>query len=312
MAAASTSSANRTGTLRGQSISGAAFHAGPKRALYRYDAIGKQADSTKFTEPTAPVCLAARPDLIEVHTRGVPGPGTYALVPTVGGAQVDSTIRTMPMASLAGREKFGSTIDVREARDTPAPTDYILKNCNKDKEPKAPVYSIYSRDSWKVRTQADKNPGPSDYGDVSDAVAATREGVIRDATMPKAGREQDPVYLGQRSDNAVGPGEYASREKEDTFGKQVRSTYRNGPKYSFSVSGRRRAPIGARSYTDAADNPPPTFRYNAIGKQLESTKRSSPAATMSGRISFGEQSNVSELYTRLGQMNRLTTIRRRW
>ena len=49
---------------------------------------------------------------------------------------------------------------------------------------------------------------------------------------------------------------------------------------------------------------------SAIGKQLESTKKSAPAATMSGRISFGDASNVAELYTKLGQMNKLTTIRR--
>ena len=282
----------------------------PKRAMWRYAAIGKQADSTKFTEPTAGLALAPRPDLVEVHTRGVPGPGSYAKVPTIGHKQFDSTIRSVPMAGMAGREVFGSLIDVTDAKNTPGPTEYILKNCNKDKEPKAPEYSIYSRDAWNVKTQADKNPGPSDYGDVSSAVAATREGVIRDASFALAAREQDPVYLGSKSDNAVGPGEYASREKEDTFGKQVRSTYPNGPKYSFSVSGRKRAPIGARSYEDAADNPPPTFVYNAIGKQLESTKPSAPAATMSGRISFGEATNVSELYTKLGQMNKLTTIRR--
>jgi hypothetical protein len=286
----------------GEAFSTKVAHA-TKPALWRYNAIGDQADSTKPTEPCAAIALAPLPGMGQ--SNGVPGPGTYVKISTIGGKQVDSTMRTSRISGMAGREKFGSMVDVANAKDTPGPTDYMLKDCNKDKEPRAPAYSIYSRDAWAVKSQADKNPGPSDYGDISDAVAKTRPIVTRNMVVPAAQREQDPVYIGSRSENDVAPGEYDAGGA--TFDKQVSSVYRSAPKYSFSVGGRKHAPIGARMVTD--ETPPPTFKYNAIGKQSDSRYKSAPAATMSGRISFGDSTNVSELYTKLGGMNRLTTIR---
>ena len=292
------------GSPQGQAFSTAAARAGPQKVLWRYKAIGDQPDSTKPTEPTAAIARAPRGDA--KGTMGdVPGPGTYAKIPTVGGRQVDSTMRTARISGMAGREKFGSMVDVRNAKDTPGPTDYILKDCNKDKEPRAPLWSIQSRDAWAVKSQADKNPGPSDYGDISDAVARTRPITTRNMVVPAAAREADPCYIGVGTQIAVAPGEYDGPPQ--TFEKQVESTCSNTPKYSFSVGGRKHAPIGSRMATD--ETPGPTFKYNAIGKQSDSRYRSAQAATMSGRISFGDSTNVSELYTKLGSMNQLTSIR---
>lgn len=57
--------------------------------------------------------------------------------------------------------------------------------------------------------------------------------------------------------------------------------------YSFSVVGRKKAPIGARMSHDLVPGPGSYKLRPAVGKQIISHLKSAPKSTMSGRVKFG-------------------------
>jgi hypothetical protein len=120
--------------------------------------VGEQVDSRKNTAPHAVFGSSSR----TYTTSGSksPGPGAYQ-VPSSIGKPILSTIHAAPACSISGREKFGSTADLKNASNMPGPGDYTSKVVN-PRERSAPEYSLgkkWSTLSGGIR----KSPGPGAY-----------------------------------------------------------------------------------------------------------------------------------------------------
>jgi len=287
---------------------------GPKpaeRSRKVYDACGNQISSMRQTAPILVFKTAAKKPLDAAQRENVPGPGSYKRQEYVGGYQPDSTIESAPEPTMGGREVFGSTVDYTEAKHTPGPQNYIPRPPEWDKEPRAPTYSMYDRNY--VRTEAEKNPGPGEYlyGHMSDHLDVIKE---RPWGVPfvKQKRDRDAIYIPvnkQRDETPCGPGEYG--QGVEMCGNQYDSRYRGKPKACFGKCPRDCPdvdPVALAAKGGAADGS--KLWVSSIGDQVESTKSNAPKASMSGRNWFGNTTNVSELYSKLGQMGAMTDISR--
>lgn len=239
---------------------------------------GNQVDSRKKTAPMASFGSSTRPKPIP-NAQKVPGPGAYQIPPSIG-KSVISTAKTAPQCSISGREKFGSTADLKEASNMPGPGDYNSRIVN-PKEKAAPQYSLGKR--WKPDSDKRQSPGPGSYTPsthLSETLLSTQENPRR----VKFGTGKRPPLL-QTSTADVGPGQY--KVKATSVGKQVTSTLPNTAAYSFSVVGRKKAAIGARMNHDQVPGPGSYKLKPAVGRQVISNLRSAPRCSMSGRNKFG-------------------------
>jgi hypothetical protein len=283
-----------------------------------YDSIGNQIDSTRKTHPVIMFKLDSKHPLDSNQKEDVPGPGSYARHAYIGDFQPDSTVESAPAPTLGGREVFGSTVNYSEAKNTPGPQDYKLKNVNKTKEKCAPSYSLTARNF--LRTEADKIPGPAQYLGID---MGPRLDKVR-PQAPKTGlgigdRDKSAIYIAEnkrRGEYAVGPGEYGSGIQFPVRGgsvasNQFESRYRGPEVCALNKAARDQPPVDPIALAAIYScTPGGSLQYRACAKQVESTKRSAPRASLSGRNWFGNTTNVSELFSKLGKQESLTGLRR--
>ncbi|CAK4085276.1 unnamed protein product [Aphanomyces euteiches] len=262
----------------------------PSRAAFAlntaYDDIksscGEQVDSRKRTAPTTCFGTSSRPKDPGDGNKS-PGPGAYQ-VPTTIGKPVVSTIRSAPACSISGREKFGSTSDLKLAASCPGPGDYTPHIVNPN-ERNAPQFSLGKKWTKGIVDSSAKSPGPGAY-DTPESLLNTRTvlSTSKHATASSFPKDNRKPLLDTSSAD-VGPGQYDTGNV--AVGKQVVSTVTNSAAYSFSVVGRSKAPVGARMSHDASPAPNAYKHKDAVGTQVLSTYKSAPKCSMSGRTKFG-------------------------
>ncbi|KAF0715263.1 Aste57867_3477 [Aphanomyces stellatus] len=242
---------------------------------------GEQVDSRKRTAPTPIFGTSSRPKDPGDGSKS-PGPGAYQ-VPSAISRPVLSTMVTAPACSIAGREKFGSTSDLKSAANCPGPGDYTPHIVNPN-EPIAPQFSLGKKWSKSLDGQS-KVPGPGAY-DTPENLLNTKTvlSTSKHATassFPKVNRK--PLMESSTAD--VGPGQYNTGNV--AVGKQVVSTVTNAAAYSFSVVGRSKAPVGSRMGHDVGPAPNAYKAQAAVGTQVLSNYKTAPKCSMSGRTKFG-------------------------
>ncbi|KAG1703601.1 hypothetical protein DVH05_007545 [Phytophthora capsici] len=231
---------------------------------------GGQVDSRKATAPGAVFGSGTRP-----HTTNgskAPGPGAYE-VPSTIGKPVLSTMAQAPSCSIAGREKFGSTADLTTSARQPGPGDYTSDIVN-PRERAAPSYSLGKK--WSSTGGDERIPGPGAY-EASTTIGHTVLSTQKSnpvSSFPKV--ERKPLHASSTAD--VGPGQYAV--VVESVGRQAVSTVASGASYSFGTDTRSKTvrSTGRYKYYDPK---------SSVGTQVESTYRTAPKCSMSGRTKFG-------------------------
>ncbi|ETV82258.1 hypothetical protein H257_04958 [Aphanomyces astaci] len=244
-------------------------------------ACGDQVDSRKRTAPTTCFGTSSRPRDAGDGSQS-PGPGAYQ-VPTAIGKPVLSTMKTAAACSISGREKFGSTADLKSAANCPGPGDYSPHIVNPN-EKTAPQYSLGKKWSKSV-DGTNRSPGPGAY-ETPESLLNTKTvlSTSKSATATSFSKvNRKPLMETSTAD--VGPGQYSTGNV--AVGKQVVSTVTNSAAYSFSVVGRNKAPIGARMSHDVGPAPNAYKQKAAVGTQVLSNLKSAPKCSMSGRTKFG-------------------------
>lgn len=238
---------------------------------------GTQVDSRKSTAPNPSFGTSVRPKLLPQGDK-VPGPGAYQIPSSLGKA---ITTPSAPACAMSGREKFGSTTDLKEASNAPGPGDYSSRVVNPN-EQRAPKYSLGKR--WPAESEQRKSPGPGSY-EQKTLLGRVPLSTKQNAGQVKFGKGKRPPLNVASAADTVGPGQY--RVANGAVGKQSESTRVNAAAFSFSAVGRKKAPIGARMNHDKIPGPGEYKLRPAVGKQVESTLRSAPKCSMSGRTKFG-------------------------
>ena len=247
--------------------------------------MGQQAESTRRSNKGPAMGRDPRKTLPVEGEQIAPGPGAYCPQPSmVGGELFDSTRPNAPIISVSGRETFGGTVNMKEARNTPGPSSYKVR-LRALNHTWAPQSSMHSQDMWAHKASNQKNPGPNHYGDVSAKMNYTKTRAGRFA-MPLGLREKDPTYLEDTPEvgfdgKGVGPGAYG--RGQGTFGPQYDSKFPTGAKATFSVAARQKPVVGS----DPTVTKSGTYKYSGMAAQVDSTKRTQMGKSMSGREWFG-------------------------
>lgn len=87
----------------------------------------------------------------------VPGPGAYRLATLLGPSMYDSTKPSSPAPAMAGREKFGTLIDNKDAAATPGPGSYAVRGRN-TRFRDQPSHSLGPK--WTTETNKGSTPAP--------------------------------------------------------------------------------------------------------------------------------------------------------
>ncbi|KAF1321595.1 Outer dense fiber protein 3, partial [Globisporangium splendens] len=189
-----------------------------------------------------------------------PSPGAYQ-IPSSIGKPVLSTMVQAPACSISGREKFGSTGDAKLSASTPGPSDYTSE------------IKVGNLSGVK------KSPGPGSYGS-STTLGRTFLSTQKSNPMPAFTKvKRKPLTSGN---TGIGPGQYAVIVA--AVGKQPISTLSSAASYSFGTESRAKV---SRSTVDAVPGPNSYPSKSSVGKQVESTYRTAPKCSMSGRTKFG-------------------------
>jgi len=190
-----------------------------------------------------------------------PGPGAYRTGSGLGTMPL-SVHRSAPKPSIAGREKFGEMLNFKEASTTPGPGQYKVPNMAKTFK-------------WSFGEKLDKDfvkdsPGPGQYKTVS-GIGKQQLSAKLSQTGPVFGTGTRGDMVNYTHSKNAGPGAYsvptAITRKGTRFGKSHQR-----PRLSKSAS----AP-GPAAYRIGG----------SMGRQLSSIHKSSPGASMSGRVKFG-------------------------
>ncbi|RLN82808.1 hypothetical protein BBJ28_00015703 [Nothophytophthora sp. Chile5] len=235
---------------------------------------GEQVDSRKVTAPVTVFGSGTRPRT----TSGAksPGPGAYQ-IPSSIGKPVLSTMAQAPACSISGREKFGSTADLKMSSKFPGPGDYTTAIVN-PRERAAPSYSLGKK--WSPMGGQKKFPGPGAYetsATIGRTVLSTQK-TNPMSSFPKV--ERKPLRTSSTAD--VGPGQYAV--VVEAVGRQAVSTVTSAAAFSFGTESRTKT---GRSTADSVPGPNSYDAKSSVGKQVESTYRTAPKCSMSGRTKFG-------------------------
>ncbi|KAL3665711.1 hypothetical protein V7S43_009144 [Phytophthora oleae] len=231
---------------------------------------GGQVDSRKSTAPVTVFGSGTRP-----HTTSgskAPGPGAYQ-IPSSIGKPVLSTMAQAPSCSISGREKFGSTADLQTSAKFPGPGDYTTDIVN-PRERAAPSYSLGKK--WSPMADEKKFPGPGAYETtptIGRTVLSTQKSNPM-SSFPKV--ERKPLRASSTAD--VGPGQYSV--VVESVGRQAVSTVTSAAAFSFGTETRSKIgrSTGRYKYYDPK---------SSVGTQVESTYRTAPKCSMSGRTKFG-------------------------
>ncbi|KAF1773430.1 Sperm-tail PG-rich repeat [Phytophthora cactorum] len=217
--------------------------------------VGEQVDSRKATAPYTVFGSGTRP---RTHNGSKsPGPGAYQ-IPSSIGKPVLSTMAQAPSCSISGREKFGSTADLKSSAKFPGPGDYSTSIVN-PRERAAPSYSLGKK--WSPMAGDKKFPGPGAY-----------------ESSPTIGRT---VLSTQKSNPVSSFPKYGV--VVEAVGRQAISTVSSAAAFSFGTEARSKT---GRSAADAMGSKYYDPR-SSVGTQVESTYRSAPKCSMSGRTKFG-------------------------
>lgn len=238
-------------------------------------ACGDQVDSRKVTAPYTVFGTSSRPRTTAGDKS--PGPGAYQ-IPSSIGKPVLSTMHMAPACSISGREKFGSTADLKESGKFPGPGDYSAKVVN-PRERNAPSYSLGKK--WTGGGNGvKKTPGPGAY-ESQTTIGRTVLSTQKSNPMPAFTKvERKPLLATSTAD--VGPGQYAV--VVGSVGKQHVSTLSSAASYSFGTEQRNRT---SRGTSNAVPGPNMYDPRSSIGLQSESIYRTAPKISMSGRTKFG-------------------------
>ncbi|KAG3080769.1 hypothetical protein PI124_g19315 [Phytophthora idaei] len=235
--------------------------------------VGEQVDSRKATAPYTVFGSGTRP---RTHNGSKsPGPGAYQ-IPSSIGKPVLSTMTQAPSCSISGREKFGSTADLKSSAKFPGPGDYSTSIVN-PRERAAPSYSLGKK--WSPMAGDKKFPGPGAY-ESSPTIGRTVLSTQKSnpvSSFPKV--ERKPLRASSAAD--VGPGQYGV--VVEAVGRQAISTVSSAAAFSFGTEARSKT---GRSAADAMGSKYYDPR-SSVGTQVESTYRSAPKCSMSGRTKFG-------------------------
>jgi len=232
---------------------------------------GEQYDSRKKTAPMPSFGTSVRPKPIPGGDK-VPGPGAYKIPSSIGKAVI-STVKSSPACAISGREKFGSTTDLKESANLPGPGDYTSRIVN-PKELVAPKYSLGKR--WSAEKDLRKSPGPGSY-EQKTLLGRVPLSTKKNGGQVKFGTGKRPELM-QTSTADVGPGQY--KDANGSVGKQNESTRKNAASFSFSAVGRKKAPIGARMNHDRVPGPGHYKLKSAVGTQIVSTLPNAPNLTL--------------------------------
>ncbi|TMW66828.1 hypothetical protein Poli38472_011944 [Pythium oligandrum] len=235
--------------------------------------VGGQVDSRKVTAPTTVFGSSTRPQTSSGSKS--PGPGAYQ-IPSSIGKPILSTMNAAPACSISGREKFGSTSDMKTAANSPGPGDYTSTIVN-PRERSAPKYSLGKK--WTQLSGMKKFPGPGEY-EAPTTIGRTVLSTQKQNPMPAFPRvERKPLAATSTAD--VGPGQYGVVVA--AVGKQPLSTLTSAAAFSFGNEQRSKlAKTGVEVPGPASYQP-----KSSVGKQVESTYRTAPKISMSGRTKFG-------------------------
>lgn len=235
--------------------------------------VGDQADSRKVTAPTATFGSSTRPQASTCSK--APGPGAYQ-VPSSIGRPILSTMHAAPSCSISGREKFGSTSDIKAAANAPGPGDYASPIVN-PRERSAPKFSLGKK--WTATAGMRKSPGPGAY-EAPSTIGKTILSTQKTNPMPAFTKvERKPLLMTSTAD--VGPGQYGVVVA--SVGKQPLSTLHSAAAFSFGNE--QRSKLGKGGI--AAPGPAFYTAKSSVGKQVESLYKTAPKVSMSGRTKFG-------------------------
>lgn len=234
---------------------------------------GEQVDSRKATAPVTVFGSGTRQRMASGAKS--PGPGSYQ-IPSSIGKPVLSTMAQAPSCSISGREKFGSTADLNASAKFPGPGDYATNIIN-PRERVAPSYSLGKK--WSPTAGEKKFPGPGAYetpSTIGRTVLSTQKSNPV-SSFPKV--ERKPLRTSSAAD--VGPGQYAV--VVESVGRQAVSTISSAAAFSFGTESRNKtsglvSDLNGSKYYDPR---------SSVGTQVESTYRSAPKCSMSGRTKFG-------------------------
>jgi len=134
---------------------------------------------------------------------------------------------------------------------------------------------------WSDSHDLHKSPGPGQYPKANPGAVAKQ--VL--STKPSAhkvliGTSRRKPLVEEGADILVGPGEYGSTQLQ-------RYKFQTDASYSFSVAGRKRPAVGDPTNSSGSTVGPNTSVHSSMGRQRDSTRRSAPSCTMSGRVAFG-------------------------
>ena len=133
-------------------------HVGPGPAAYASpSSIGTQLSSESRSNPSVGFGTAARNSTRAQAT--APGPGAYALKTLLGPAV--ASYPSSPACAMAGREKFGSAVDNKDAAKTPGPGTYATQNGPVPHFRNQPKHSLGGK--WSDMMDRSTTPAPDAY-----------------------------------------------------------------------------------------------------------------------------------------------------
>eukprot|EP00947_MAST-08B_sp_MAST-8B-sp1_P001614 g1614.t1 len=253
---------------------------GPGPAAYVMPAsVGKQSSSQLESSPMVSFGTSTRPQAKMRSGAGAPGPGAYPLDTMLGPDMKESTKPSAPAPAMAGREKFGSAVDNKDAAKTPGPGSYAVSGKHGGRFRNPPKHTLGGK--WPPMTTKNATPAPDAYKAAS-GFATQLHSQKRTHPSVKFGRG-NRFTLNAAAANEIGPGEYS---QPPSVGRQTISTRASAgtPKFGTEI---QRPDMSGHGASKKSPGPGKYSLPSAIQKQASSTKRNAPASSLSGRTKFG-------------------------
>ena len=251
-------------------------HVGPGPAAYASpSSIGTQLSSESRSNPSVGFGTAARNSTRAQAT--APGPGAYALKTLLGPAV--ASYPSSPACAMAGREKFGSAVDNKDAAKTPGPGTYATQNGPVPHFRNQPKHSLGGK--WSDMMDRSTTPAPDAYKSQSGFGKQLSSRKRTTATQAFGKGRARPMP--SKGANQVGPGEYAAPSSVGRQNLSTRSTAAAG-RFGTEI---QRPDMGGRGASRKSPGPGKYMMPSSIGRMANSMKPSAPSSGLSGRTKFG-------------------------